>query len=105
MEKDLAIGTRVRVRALAEWEYHKKERTWHSSHLLNSREGFYVGYTFKQEGTLMGSKLRGFDGDYDPPYLEVSRTIRLCRIKFSARENDRFAFPADVTILKGELDV
>jgi len=94
----LTIGTKVLVSSLAYWYYDGKNRKWKKTLLENPQEAFYVGYTYKYEGEYQGAKYRGtFDGyNEDPPYLEVTNSVKLYRVKFTDRSNDHFAFPEDV---------
>ena len=94
----LEMGQRVRVKALAEWSYvttlDGNRRVWQRAPLEKSREGWYVGYTFKQEGVHVPPV---YDGtDYEQASLKNIKSIKLMRVKFHDWGNDKFAFRQDV---------
>lgn len=66
----LKMGTKVKISALAHPEYDSaNRRRWVK--YWHEGEGYYVGYTYKL-------------------------SVKLFRVKLHPRQNDKFAFPADV---------
>ncbi len=93
----MEIGTEVVVNKTAHPTYLGNKRTWYSYELPKPKLGYYVGYTFKQEGTYKdGRTFNPIIEEYEQPYLTDIKTIKLIRIKFSPRGNDQFAFPKDI---------
>ena len=96
------IGTVVTVKFFAIPTYENDRRVWRRTGPENT-QGYYVGYTFKQEGkynlgTYSSSVIEPYD--VEQAYLSDVVAIKLLRIKTSERANDRFAFPKDVEELK-----
>jgi hypothetical protein len=90
---DFEMGQQVEVLAIAIPHYEGKTRTWIRSPLKESRVGWVVGYSYKQEGDYRaGSNYE----DSSSPYLAVSNTVKLARIKLSKNSNDSFAFFDDL---------
>lgn len=103
----MKIGTKVFVKATAHSYYEEIEkgclqRIWIKEKC--DREGWYVGYTHKQEGDYVIPKAThtyfSSNFNYEQPYLRNIRSIKLLRIKFTERSNDSFAYPADVVCLQ-----
>ena len=95
------IGDKVEVRALVEAKYDDADyRRLIRKCFFKPRTMFYVGYTFKQEGMYREAKPQshygGYGDEFDPPYLEVQRTMKVVRVKQGPRSNDQFALFEDV---------
>jgi len=87
--KHLLMGQRVIVNAVAHPRYVDNNRKW-IVEIIHERVGWYVGYTYKQEGKV---RIDDFN------YLEVSRRIKLARVKFSENSNDSFVFEENIKSL------
>jgi len=83
------MGEEVLVSALVYPFYVDGERKWLIRY-IDEKKAFYVGYTFKQEGTLTSD-----DGGRHS-YLANIKSIKLLRVKFSDWGNDKFTFIQDV---------
>ena len=84
------VGEKVVVKATMYHIYIDGERKWLREQLIHPKKGFYVGYTYKQEGTFV-------EGDnYSQGYLKDIKSIKVLRIKFSDWGNDKFALLQDV---------
>ena len=84
------MGERVIVKATMYPLYIDGERKWLRKHLECPKEGFYVGYTYKQEGSLWR------DSKHKSTFLTNIKSIKVLRIKFSDWGNDYFALLQDV---------
>ena len=87
----MKIGTKVKVKNFAVPEYENLTRRWIKIRAWET-SGWYVGYTYKQNGTLIFNK-------YEIAHLGYRKDIKLLRIKTSDRANDSFAFPEDVEVI------
>lgn len=83
------IGEKVTVHATMYPLYIDGERKWLRETLVHPREGFYVGYTYKQEGELESFAR-------EQAHLKNIKSIRVLRVKFSDWGNDKFALLQDV---------
>ena len=89
------MGEKVVVTATMYHIYIGGERKWLRKQLTHPKEGFYVGYTYKQEGKLESYGLG------EPACLINIKSIKMLRVKFSDWGNDYFALLQD-TRKKGE---
>jgi len=83
------MGEKVVVKATMNPMFAGGERKWLREQLVHPKKGFYVGYTYKQEGTLFQ------DGCFNT-HLKDIKSIKVLRIKFSDWGNDKFALLQDV---------
>jgi len=88
------MGERVIVKATMYPFYIDGERKWLRKHLECPKEGFYVGYTYKQEGKLC------HDRSTEETCLINIKSIKVLRVKFSDWGNDKFALLQDVRRVK-----
>ena len=84
------MGEKVEVHATMYPLYIDGERKWLRKQLVQPKEGFYVGYTYKQEGRL------GSNSYLDHSFLIKIKSIKVLRVKFSDWGNDKFALLQDV---------
>jgi len=77
MTEKLTIGTRVKVKSTVESGYRENRKVWERTN--KSCTGWYVGYTFKREGLYHPGEGDGWD--YELPYLEVTHSVKVLRIK------------------------
>jgi len=97
---NLKIGDMVKVQDLVNCVYNEQGyRSWERSGPIVERYGWYVGYTYKQEGKVEGGGYDEYFGIGKPRYFTFVCSVKVLRIKFSERENDCFALPEDVTKL------
>ena len=89
------MGEKVIVHATMYWKYEDGEKKWLRKQLPEPKKAFYVGYTYKQEGTL-AFHTEGSGWDVRHPYLTNIKSIKLLRIKFADWRNDEFALLQDV---------
>ena len=87
----MKIGTKVKVKNFAAPEYGNLTRRWKKIRAWEVT-GWYVGYTYKQNGVIITDK-------YGMVHLGYREDIKLLRIKTSDRANDSFAFPEDVEVI------
>ena len=81
--ENLTMGQKVIVNAITIPQYigdNDNERRWIVK-IIKKRTGWYVGYTYKQEGRIIID---------DFNYLKISKTVKLARVKFSNNSNDAF---------------
>ena len=88
------MGEKVVVKATMYPMYVDGKRKWLREQLVHPREGFYVGYTYKQEGKLTGGMMNTYE--YQRGWLTNIKSIKVLRIKFSDWGNDKFALLQDV---------
>jgi len=88
------MGEKVIVKATMYPMYMDGERKWLREQLVHPKEGFYVGYTYKQEGKL------GYNRSTGKSCLVDLKSIKVLRVKFSDWGNDKFALLQDVRRLK-----
>ena len=86
MEK-FKIGDEVFVKAIIKPNYVDERRIW-KRHKCN-REAFYVGVAYKQEGMAAWNRSRG-------SHITDIKAIKVIRVKFNERANDKFALAQDV---------
>lgn len=94
----MEIGTRLRVHAIVDPYYTPDGYRHIGKKWLKPPEwGWYVGYTFKQEGKYVeGYRVNLWGGDDDvPPHLKVSKTIKVYRVRFHERGVEHYCFPED----------
>lgn len=97
----MEIGQRVIVQAIVHHVYVGDARTIERKLLPAPKTAFYVGYTFKQEGQIREPSPSPWDGSSGgQSYLEIKKTYKVLRVKFSARGNDKFAFAEDVHVIE-----
>jgi len=96
--KQLVMGQKVIVNAIAEPQYVDNERRWIVK-IIKEKTGWYVGHTYKQEGIVMDDKPRDYFRDAYGNYLKVTKRIKLARIKFSQNSNDSFIFDENIRAL------
>ena len=97
----LQIGDKVLVTALAEPQYDiNQNREW-IRRPIYSREGWYVGYSYKKEGRFVSEGYDPYFGNRRQGYLTDIHTVKVMRIKFSEKGNDCFALRQDIVKLKG----
>jgi len=91
--KYFEMGEKVIVSGTMYPFYEEGKRRW-LRRPIRAKEAFYVGYTYKQEGTLTKKS----------PYVNSSlkdiKSIKLLRVKFSDWGNDKFVLLQDVRRMK-----
>ena len=88
--KYFKMGEKIIVKAIVYPMYVLGERKWLREQLINPREAFYVGYTYKQEGAVFTDPETGISN------LINIKSIKVLRVKFSDWGNDYFALLQDV---------
>ena len=103
---EFKIGDIVIVKHLAERVFDKSmypagalnyKVGWRPSTEELNRVGWYVGFTYRYEGVHIPARHGLFNDDYDPAYLQVKNSVKLARIRFAERENERLAFFESIT--------
>ena len=97
--KDLKIGQKVIVRAIARPEYTNNVRKWKRVIAAKDAIGWYVGFAYKQEGRYKYEEYDYPDSSGHCAHLEVTNTIKLARVKFRINSNDSFVFENDMEVI------
>lgn len=87
--KYFKMGEEVMVLATMYPMYVDGKRKWFRDFMIE-RKAFYVGYTYKEEGTLTSNP------DGRQSYLTEIKSIKMLRVKFADWMNDKFALIQDV---------
>ncbi len=103
-EKRFKIGDWVTVHGYVYFDYDtKKQRV-----IMKSKctfDGQIVGGTTKQLGKIIGGS-SGWEGDYDPAYLSVEKTVFVWLVRRGITNKEIFVLPEDLTLhenYEGEL--
>ena len=91
----LTIGEKIIVKATASPTYIDKRRLWPRKVLEEPREGWYVGYSFKQEGEYVPSVWLGNE-IYRSAHLKNIKSVKLMRVKLDEWGNDQYAYRQDI---------
>ena len=84
--KYFKMGEEVIINALLKPVYKNKVRTW-ERFKIKERKAFYTGIAYKQEGNWT---------DYPHAHLKDIKAIKVLRVKFNGRGNEKFTLPQDV---------
>ena len=95
----MRIGASIIVKAIIKPYYDKRNnRKFERTVFPKPKPAFYVGYTFRCEGKYCPSSRKNtyWEEQYEEPYLHVTKTFKVIRIKFTERSNDAFVLAEDI---------